>query len=249
MSQYDFSKIIFPKSIVVTGQTIDVSFLSESQQYFYKSLFIEMLDLYVSRKQARMLVGLAGPTGSGKSVITMLFREFARQVELPFKFETLSIDAFHYQNDFLESHKNNDGRTLKEVKGRFDTYNVPKLVLAIKEYKSGKTVSLPEYSRNTHNPIEHSYTIHEDKVLLILEGLWIFDDHGKWPEVTSLLDYKIFIDANEEKVKAMVVERHMKGGKSFEEANAYYDTVDAIDSKLVKQTKDRVDKCIPAYCE
>jgi pantothenate kinase len=241
--------LTFPLSVTVTDQIIDTSFLSSSQQEFYKNLFVELLAIYSSKGQSRMLIGLAGPTGSGKSVIATLFQEFAQQLHLPFAFQVLGIDAFHYRNSFLESHRDNNGTILKERKGRYDTYDVPKLLAVLHAFKGGQSVSLPEYSRKIHDPIEDRVTVSTENALLLVEGLWLLYDHNEWDQVAPLLDYKIFIEADKEKVKDMVVRRHERGGRSNEGATLYYDTVDASNFKLVMPTKEKADKVITSYNE
>lgn len=241
------SEISFPSTINVTGQDIDISFINKEQQDFYKKLFVELVELYVSSDHPRLIVGLAGATGSGKSVIAALFQEFSKQVALPFRFQTLGIDAFHYRNNFLETHTDNTGETLKNRKGRHDTYDVPMLIQALKEFKTGETISLPEYSRRIHDPIEGVITISEKRAILFVEGLWLFYEHDKWKEVLPLIDYRIFIEADKERVMEAVVKRHQKGGRSKEDANRYYDTVDAVNFEQVSVTKNKADKIIPAY--
>ena len=249
MNQIDTSTLTFPLSVTVTDQIIDTSLLSSNQQEFYKKLFVDMLMLYFSKGKHRMVFGLAGPTGSGKSVIAALFQEFAKQLHLPFAFQVLGIDAFHHRNSFLESHSDSEGIVLKERKGRYDTYDVPKLLTVLHAFKDGETVSLPEYSRRIHNPIEDSTTVSNENALLLLEGLWLFHDRNKWEQVALLLDYKIFVEADKEKVKDMVVRRHERGGRSTEAATQYYETVDASNFNLIMPTKEKADKVIISYNE
>lgn len=117
------SDLKFPGTIEVTGQEINTSILKNHQREKYLELFKRILTIYESAQKPRVVIGLIGPTGSGKSVIASLFKHLATQLTLPFHFETVGIDAYHYPNSFLLSHEFS-GKSLKDFKGRFDTYDV-----------------------------------------------------------------------------------------------------------------------------
>ncbi len=244
----NLNKIIFPSKLTVTEQEIDISTLNQKQQKFYLDLFTEIVDIYTKKQKHRVIIGITGPTGSGKSVISALFQEIAKQIKLPFRLETVGIDAFHYPNNILVSQKK-DGKNLIDYKGRFDTYDVSKLISALKSFSLGKKISLPVYSRKIHNPIENIVTIDEQNTLLLIEGLWLLYDQERWNEIGKLLDFSIFVNADKEVVRKAVVQRHIKGGRTATEANNYYETVDSENFDLVMKTKNRANKIIASYHE
>ena len=236
----------FPASLAVTEQQIDLSGLSERQKGFYLRLFAEMVDIYEARKKPRQLLGIAGPTGAGKSVLAVLLKELAKEADLPFLVEAITIDAYHYPNRFLLSHFS-EGQPLKKFKGRFDTYNPAALAKDMRDFSCGKTVSFPAYSRKLHEPINGALLVEAEKVLLVIEGLWLLYEEAGWGNVRSLLDYCLFIEADPAKAKEPVLQRHIRGGKTPEEAERHYQAVDARNSDFVLGTKDKADKVIPAY--
>ena len=97
-------KITFPASLEVTEQHIDLSALTQRQKDFYLNLFSEIADIYRARNKSRFVLGIAGPTRAGKSVIAILLKDLAKQADLPFALESITIDAYHYPNSFLNSH-------------------------------------------------------------------------------------------------------------------------------------------------
>lgn len=246
MDPIDFSKIILPSKLNVTEQEIDISTLTENQRKFYTDLFNELLALYNTKQKNRLIVGIAGPAGSGKSMSAAIFEEIAKQSSLPFLFESVGIDAFHYPNDFLIAHTSED-EALKNHKGRFDTYDVGKLVTAMKRFSAGEEVLLPTYSRKTHDPVPDTITIKKDQsALLLVEGLWVLYGERGWEKVGELLDFSIFIEADKEVVKQGVIKRHMKGGRDFEDAVRYYEDNEEKYFDLIMQTRRKADKVIPA---
>lgn len=242
----NYSKITFPSILNVTEQEIDTSALTDEQKKFYVNIFREIVELYQAKQKSRMIVGMAGPAGAGKSVMAAIFQEIAKQVSLPFRFETVGIDAFHYKNDFLVANMS-EGEPLKSHKGRFDTYDVEKLVTALEQFSGGEEVSLPKYSRRIHNPVENTTMIYEQNALLLVEGLWLLYDQNGWEKLANFLDFTIFVEADKDKVKQGVIGRHTMGGRAPEEALEYYKANEAKNFDLIMQTKSKADKIIPAY--
>jgi putative kinase len=240
------SRIEFPEKVLVTEQEIDTSVLTDSQRVAYLDLFRRVIQVYESKGKPRVIVGLSGPTGSGKSVIAALFKEMARQLSLQFRFETLGIDAFHYSNAYLLTHTDGD-KMLKDLKGRFDTYDVPKLLKTVESFLSGQNVVLPAYSRKTHDPIENAAVITEENALLLIEGLWLLYDKNGWEQIGNHLDFSIFISVDKDTVREAVIKRHTEGGRSREHASAYYNSVDSKNFDLVMTTKNRANEVIPSY--
>jgi pantothenate kinase len=210
------------------------------------NLFSEIVDIYRDKKKSRVVVGIAGPTGAGKSVAAALFKEFAKQAGLPFVLESVTVDAYHFPNAYLLSHFSN-GVPLKQVKGRFDTYDVQALAGDIRAFSLGRPVSFPTYSRKLHEPVKDGIVVGAQNALLIIEGLWLLYDKAGWEAVGPLLDCAIFIDSDAAKAKEPVLKRHMTGGRTLEDAQRHYEQVDARNSELVLATKHKADKVIPAY--
>ena len=240
------SRIKFPEKVLVTEQEINTSLLTESQRGAYLNLFQHVIQVYESKGKPRVIVGLLGPTGSGKSVIAALFKEMVHQLSLPFRFETFGIDAFHYPNEYLLTHTAGD-KMLKDLKGRFDTYDVSKLLKTLESFQIGQSVVLPAYSRKTHDPIENAAVITEENALLLIEGLWLLYDKNGWEQIGNHLDFSIFINVDKDAVRESVIKRHTEGGRSRENASAYYDSVDSRNFDLVMTTRNRANEVIPSY--
>jgi pantothenate kinase len=237
---------IFPATLTVTEQTIDLSGFSATQKAFYLSLFWEAVGIYQTQNKPRVAIGFGGPTGAGKSVVTVLFKELARQAALPFVLECVTIDAWHFPNIYLLSHFS-EGESLKKVKGRFDTYDVPSLVNDLRQFAAGEAVAFPIYSRKLHDPVPESIRVESASTLLLVEGLWLLHEGAGWEAVRPLLDFCFFIEADVERTRASVLRRHMTGGRTLEDATRHYEQVDARNSNLVLLTKSRADKVIPPY--
>jgi putative kinase len=242
----DASKLTFPKHVVVTDQVIDTSTLELKKRKAFIGLFQHVLELYQAAGVPRYIVGLVGPTGSGKSVIASLFDDFASQLALPFRFASLGIDAYHFPNAYLNAHTI-DGAVMKTFKGRYDTYDAAKLARSLIAFRAGQTIRFPVYSRAAHDPVEDMIDLSEENVLLLLEGLWLLHESPEWEQVRSLIDHSIFIEASKDEVRPAVIKRHVEGGRSVDDASNYYGTVDANNFDLIMKTKGRAHEIIQSY--
>lgn len=236
----------FPDTLLVTEQTIDISGFSPAQKAFYLGLFRETIEVYQRLNKPRVAVGFAGPTGAGKSVVTVLFRELARRAHLPFAVEVVTIDAYHYPNRFLLSHFS-DGVPLKQVKGRFDTYDVAGLARDLKVFATGAPLAFPAYSRKLHDPVPNSIAVAAPATLLLVEGLWLLWEQAGWEQIRSLLDFCYFIDSAKERTQEAVIQRHMRGGRNRADAARHYDEVDGRNSDWVRETRGKADQVVPPY--
>ncbi len=248
MNKVDFSEITFPKSLNITEQNIDISNLTDVQKDYYINILKEIIDIYTNKNERRIVIGFAGPSGSGKSVMVEILKEISSQITLPFKIETLGIDAYSYTNEFLVNHYD-DNKTFKDYKGRFDTYDVYKLINDLKSFKEGKGITLPIYSRKIHNPIENAITIKAENVVLLVEGLWLLHEENKWNEVGEILDFSYFVSIDKEKAGGGTIKRHILGGRDVLDATNYYKEVDSKNFDLIIKNKDKAEKIIPTYCD
>jgi hypothetical protein len=240
------SPLNFPATLTVTGQTIDISGFHRAQKDFYLNLFWETVEIYRAAKKPRGIIGFAGPTGAGKSVVTVLFKELAKQAGLPFAIECVTIDAYHYPNSYLLAH-DSEGVPLKQVKGRFDTYEVAALAGDLQAFAAGGSVAFPEYSRTLHDPVPNRILVAAPAALLLLEGLWLLFDQGGWAAIKPRLDFCYFIDSDKERTRSAVIKRHMAGGRTREDAARHYEAVDGHNSDLTLQTRPLASKVIPPY--
>ena len=179
------SQIAFPESLEVTDQQIDLSGLTKGQKDFYLELFSEVVDFYGTKKKPRVVLGIAGPTGAGKSVVAVLLKHLAKHAHLSFAVESITIDAYHYPNSYLNS-QFADGEPLKKFKGRFDTYDTAQLARDLSAFTAGETVAFPAYSRRLHDPVKNSVIVDTKAALLIVEGLWLLYDKAGWEAVGPL---------------------------------------------------------------
>lgn len=236
----------FPKSLVVTDQEIDLTTLSERQKFFTQELLTEIQAKYTTLNHPRMIIGIAGPSGSGKSVLVALLKYLSQLEQEAHTVETVGIDAYSYPNSLL-SHTPVGTHTLKEVKGRYDTYNTTQLVNDLAHFRQGDTLMIPEYSRKIHDPVPSAKQIQDPNTLLLVEGLWILSDFPGWESVRNTFDFSYFLNGDQTSLRTKTIARHEAGGRSPKDAEQYYETVDAVNYDLVCNSATKAHKLLPAF--
>lgn len=242
------NRIKFPKKLLVSSRIVNFHKFSRNQQKFYLQFVHKLIKIHTHSKKNRVIICICGPTGSGKSVLGVLAKHIAQQMNLPFRFELISQDAYHYPNKYLLSHFDK-GQSLKDFKGRYDTYDTIKLKKHLERFVGGSSVTFPIYSRKIHEPIAKGITVNEKNVLLLIEGIWLLHGKDSWQKMSKLYDFSFFIKANKKKVKDRVIQRHFNGGKTLAEAKRHYNESDAINFNLIMQSKSKADTILQPYYE
>lgn len=231
-----------PDAISVTEQTIDISWLSDAQKQYFIAVSEKLKNDYLARGKGRQVVCLSGPPGAGKSVITAIL-EHVYTNETEFIFKNVGLDAFHFPNAVLEE------RRLREVKGRYDTYNIEQLQAKLEAFTAGAAVSFPTYSRQLHEPVPDSIEVTGENVLLLLEGQWLLRNEPAWANLRTLCDYQLFVAGPIETMRENVIKRHIRGGRTEKDAARFYEESDRKNTLAVLHESVKPDEQLVFYKE
>lgn len=163
------------------------------------------LERAAATPQQRVLVGVAGAAGSGKTtsshvlaaVINAAAAVSARAGAAAAAAGgdccgVLSMDGYHLPNAVLRAlllrrwvmrdgrqvEEDVPGASLMHAKGRQDTIDVDAFYRALDRllHNPTDTISLPVYDRDIHEPVENAVTMTEQHRIIVVEGLWLL--HG-----------------------------------------------------------------------
>ena len=165
------------------------------------------------------VIGVAGSVAVGKSTFARILQALlARWPDHP-KVDLVTTDGFLHPNAVLEA------RDLMHRKGFPESYDTRRLLLFLRELKSGVAeVDAPVYSHVVYDIVEGGRVTVCQPDILILEGLNVLQvgDSGK-EFVSDYFDFSIFIDAAEEHIEQWYVERFLKLRESvFQDPESFF---------------------------
>ncbi len=130
----------------------------------------------------RMIIGIAGGTGSGKTTVGNAIIEQLTKQEVVI----ISQDCYYLDRSDLppaEREKINYDHP--------DAFDNRLLISHLKQLMAGKPVERPVYSYVTHSRLKETVTIQPVRVV-ILEGIMVLVD----PNLRELMDIKLYVDTD-----------------------------------------------------
>lgn len=158
----------------------------------------------------RRLLGIGGAPGSGKSTLAR------RLVDAlgPADAALVGMDGFHLAQRELER------LGIAGRKGAPDTFDVPGYVdlLARLKARGPDVVYAPEFRREIEEPVACAVPVDPSVPLVVTEGNYLLMQYDRWKHVALVLDEAWFLDLDEDLRVERLVDRHVRYGRSVEEA-------------------------------
>lgn len=181
----------------------------------------------------RRILGIAGAPGAGKSTLAaQLVAHLGKAAVI------VPMDGFHLANAEL---KRLDRADRKGAHDTFDGYGYVALLRRLRSPRTGETVYAPAFHREIEEPVAGEIPIASDVRLVITEGNYLLLDEGPWSEVHGLLDEAWYVDVDGAQRKAQLLERHMRFGRSREDALDWIENTDEPNARLIAATAGRAD--------
>lgn len=181
----------------------------------------------------RRILGIAGLPGSGKSTLTAQILETYGDIAV-----NVPMDGFHLANAELKRL----GRATR--KGAPDTFDASGYVALLKRLRApvaGDTVYAPAFHREIEEPIAGEIPVPAETQLVITEGNYLLMEEGAWRDVGPLLDEVWFVDVDDEQRLRQLLERHMRYGRTREDALHWIETTDEPNARRIAATAHRAD--------
>ena len=153
----------------------------------------------------RVMVGLAGAPGAGKSTIAAALAS-ALERELPGQVALVPMDGFHLAQSVIER------AGLAEVKGApetFDAYGYVALLSRL-QHEAGHTIYAPEFRREIDDAVAGAIPVTSDVRVVITEGNYLLLDDAPWNTIRDLLDEVWYVTLPDESRIGRLIERHMQ---------------------------------------
>lgn len=185
-----------------------------------------------ARRRGRYVFGLAGPPGSGKSTVALRLAEALGAVVVP-------MDGFHLDNIDL------DRLGLSWVKGAAETFDAVGFVRLVEQLTSTtETVLAPSFDRVADRTIDDAITVTPHDRIVIVEGNYLLLEHPPWAALRVLFDRTGYIDVDDSTRVDRLIDRHVRHGRSREEAREFVQISDEANAAIVFATRPLADVVI-----
>jgi pantothenate kinase len=182
--------------------------------------------------RGRYVFGLAGQPGSGKSTVAARLAEALGAVVVP-------MDGFHLDNTELAR------RGLSGVKGAPETFDADGFVRLVEQLQHADgPVSAPSFDRLADCTIEGAITVDPDDRIVIVEGNYLLLERPPWGALPNLLDLTGYIEVDDRTRVDRLVARHVRHGRSLDEAREFVRISDEANAVVVAATRSRADVVI-----
>lgn len=180
---------------------------------------------------SRIILGLVGPPGAGKSTVGLALRDAFRDIS-----QIVPMDGFHLANVEL-SRLGRAGR--KGAPDTFDSAGYVDLLKRLRVQSPDEVIYAPEFRREIEEPIAGAIPIFPETQLLITEGNYLLLEEGHWKKVPAFLDEVWYVDVDDALRIERLAARHQQFGRSRNEAIAWVNNTDEPNARLIATGKQR----------
>lgn len=188
----------------------------------------------------RVIVGVVGEPGSGKSTLTGALAEAliaagASTVVVP-------MDGFHLANSELAR------LDRAERKGAIDTFDGGGYLALLRRLRDPAEgmVYAPEYVRGqVESSVGSAIPVAPEVRVVLTEGNYLLADENPWRQVREVLDETWFLDTDPELRRRRLFERHVANGKTPELASTFTFGPDEVNARLIAATREDADLVVP----
>ncbi len=211
--------------------TSDSSSTSSAMPAIPESYLVRLREML--KAGSRIILGLVGPPGAGKSTVGLALRDAFRDIS-----QIVPMDGFHLANVEL-SRLGRAGR--KGAPDTFDSAGYVDLLKRLRAQSPDEVIYAPEFRREIEEPIAGAIPIFAETQLLITEGNYLLLEEGHWKKVPAYLDEVWYVDVDDALRIERLAARHQQFGRSRDEAIAWVNNTDEPNARLIATGKLRAD--------
>jgi pantothenate kinase len=204
-----------------------------------------MLDALVARITAlverdagsRVLIGIAGAPGAGKSSLAAALTGRLAGTFPPMEAPVAHVpmDGFHLADAAL------DLLALRGRKGAPETFDAVGYAALLRRVAAGELVWAPSFERDLEQPLAQAIPVPVSARAVISEGNYLLLTAPEWQAVRAVFTEVWFCAVDDDVRRERLIRRHVEFGKTPEAARSWVAAVDDANARLVAATAGAAD--------
>jgi pantothenate kinase len=181
----------------------------------------------------RVLLGITGSPGAGKSTLAVELAEALRTRGVPVAW--VPMDGFHLADVEL------DRLGRRQRKGAIDTFDGRGYLALLRRLASEtrNTVYAPTFDRTLEQPVAGAIAVEPGRRVVLTEGNYLLDASEPWGEVRAALTEVWFCHVPDDVRRRRLVARHIEFGKAPAHAEQWVEEVDWPNAERIEAARDR----------
>jgi pantothenate kinase len=201
-------------------------------------LLLDRLAALARPRGRRVVVGVAGPPGAGKTTLVEdLLRAAAARPDLAGRVAHVPMDGFHLTNAEL------DRLGRRDRKGAPDTFDAAAYAALLAQLRgpAREPVAAPAFDHAAGEPVPGAVTVPAGADVVLTEGNYLLLDEGDWSRVRPLLDEVWFCALDDHLRRERLVARHISAGRPPDDAHDWVHSSDEDNARRVRPTSTGAD--------
>ena len=208
-----------------------------------------LIDLLHPAAPQRVVVGLVGLPGAGKSTVaaqwTQAVNQRLQRPDAAPPMQCLGMDGFHLSRAQLQAMPNAaQALARRGAEWTFDPSDLRQHLKALRACDAqGQPVpcTWPGFDHGVGDPVADAIDVAPSSQLILVEGLYLLLPDAEW-SLQALFDEVWFLDVSAEQAQNQLVQRHMRAwGWDETSARARAQASDALNAERVWATRDFAD--------
>ncbi len=197
---------------------------------------VDRLEVLLAKSNGRLIVGLVGKPGAGKSTVAEELRDRMKLEDMV----VIPMDGYHLSQKVLEH------QGIANRKGAPDTFDVKGFVSLLRRIRTEveSTIYFPIFHREIEDSVAAEGFILPESKLIIVEGNYLLTRTDGWAEVGALLDESWYLEVDDELRLNRLITRHASYGKSPQEAKSWAEGSDERNAEIVVDSSSLADGII-----